>query len=241
MKLSFLSFESQDRGTRLGRAASLPTRIQGCAAILLLQMNMALAVEPGPVAASVPQQAAAAAPPTQEVAPQVPFNEMMRHSYNPFDAYRGRHVAPPSLANSPRLNSLIRDGKIYLSLRDAIDLALENNLDLVIARYNLPIAQTDVLRTGAGGILRGVNTGVVSGTPGGGRRRRGGRDRRGRHEHRRGRRGRRRGRYRSSTLGTGTLVSNYDPLISAQVFDDYTAQPVANLQQVGVPIYRTPV
>jgi hypothetical protein len=63
---------------------------------------------------------------------------------------------------------LIRDGKLYLSLRDAISLALENNLDLAIARYNLPIANTDILRTKAGGSFRGVNTGVVQGTPGGG-------------------------------------------------------------------------
>ena len=98
---------------------------------------------------------------------QVPFNEMLQHSHNPFDAYRGKTVPAPSMANSPRLNSLIRDGKLYLSLRDAIDLALENNLDIVIARYNLPIAQMDILRTKAGGVVRGVNTGVVSGTPGG--------------------------------------------------------------------------
>ena len=71
------------------------------------------------------------------------------------------------MANSARLGSLIRDGKLYLSLRDAIDLALEDNLDIVIARYNLPIAQMDILRTKAGGFSRGVNTGVVTGTPGG--------------------------------------------------------------------------
>ena len=46
--------------------------------------------------------------------------------------------------------------------------ALEDNLDLAIARYNLPIANTDILRTKAGGFFRGVNTGVVQGTPGGG-------------------------------------------------------------------------
>ena len=65
-------------------------------------------------------------------------------------------------------NNIIRDGQLYLSLKDAIDLALENNLDLAIARYNLPIANTDILRTQAGGFFRGVNTGVVQGTPGGG-------------------------------------------------------------------------
>ena len=47
-------------------------------------------------------------------------------------------------------------------------LALENNLDLAIARYNIPIAQADILRTQAGGSFRGVNTGVVQNTPGGG-------------------------------------------------------------------------
>ena len=77
-------------------------------------------------------------------------------------------MAEPVLTNSPRLDRMVRDGKLYLSLKDAIDLALENNLDLAIARYNLPIADTDLLRTKAGGSFRGVNTGVVQGTPGGG-------------------------------------------------------------------------
>ena len=44
-------------------------------------------------------------------------------------------------------------------------LALENNLDLAIARYNIPIAEADILRTRAGGSFRGVNTGVVQKTP----------------------------------------------------------------------------
>ncbi|MGA7648739.1 MAG: TolC family protein, partial [Terriglobales bacterium] len=86
----------------------------------------------------------------------------------PGPAYIGDQVPEPVLTNSPRLDRLIRDGKLCLSLKDAIDLALENNLDLAIARYNLPIADTDVLRTKAGGTFRGVNTGVVQGTPGGG-------------------------------------------------------------------------
>ena len=59
-------------------------------------------------------------------------------------------------------------GFLNCSLKDAIALALENNLDIAIARYNLPIAAADVLRTQAGGSFRGVNTGVVQNTPGGG-------------------------------------------------------------------------
>ena len=65
------------------------------------------------------------------------------------------------------LTDLVKDGKIYLSLSDAIALAIENNYDIAIARYNLDIADTDLLRARAGSLLRGVNTGVVAGTQGG--------------------------------------------------------------------------
>jgi outer membrane protein TolC len=105
---------------------------------------------------------------TMQAQVHTPAELQMPHSYNPSGPYKGDSVAAPVLTNSPRLDRLIRDGKLYLSLKDAIDLALENNLDLAIARYNLPIADTDLLRTQGGGSFRGVNTGVVQGTPGGG-------------------------------------------------------------------------
>src|SRR5207248_9281979 len=82
--------------------------------------------------------------------------------------YTPRHVPPPTMKNSSRTDQLVRDGKLMLSLSDAIVLALENNLDVGIARYNLSIADTDLLRTNAGAQARGVATGLVSGTPGGG-------------------------------------------------------------------------
>ena len=75
-------------------------------------------------------------------------------------------VQQPNLANSPRIDTLVNNGVLELSLKDAISLALENNLDIAIARYNLPIAEADVMRTRAGGLFRGVNTGVVQNTPG---------------------------------------------------------------------------
>jgi outer membrane protein TolC len=99
---------------------------------------------------------------------RTPAELQMPQSHDPLRAYLPEHVAEPVLTNSPRLDRLVHDGKLYLSLKDAIDLALENNLDLAIARYNLPIADTDLLRTRGGGTFRGVNTGVVQGTPGGG-------------------------------------------------------------------------
>lgn len=81
--------------------------------------------------------------------------------------YKSRDVPNPNLANAPRLDQLLKNGKLMLSLNDAIALTLENNLDIAIARYNLPIADTDILRTKSGGQARGVNTGLVSGTLGG--------------------------------------------------------------------------
>ena len=82
--------------------------------------------------------------------------------------YLPRELAQPTFGNSPRIDSLLHDGKIYLSIDDAIALALENNLDLEISRYNLSIAEADLLRAKSGGNILGVNTGVVQNTPGGG-------------------------------------------------------------------------
>jgi outer membrane protein len=86
---------------------------------------------------------------------------------NPLKLYTPTDVPAPRLGNTPRLDSLVRDGKIYLSLSDAVMLALENNFDIAIARINLDIADTDILRAKAGSNLRGVSTGLVTDTLGG--------------------------------------------------------------------------
>jgi outer membrane protein TolC len=159
-------------------------------------------------------------------------------SHNPLRAYAPERVPEPVLTNSPRLDRLVRDGKLYLSLRDAIDLALENNLDLAIARYNLPIANTDILRTQAGGSFRGVNTGVVQGTPGGGVGGFGtGAPGAGAGGTTSGAGGAGAGASGlvQSTLGTGTAVSSYDPAIVATVGEEHQTTPLANLQTYGVP------
>ncbi len=87
--------------------------------------------------------------------------------YRPLHLYTPTKVPAASFMNSVRLTDLVKNGKIYLSLSDAITLALENNYDLAIARYNLDIADTDILRTKSGAIFRGVNSGLVSNTLGG--------------------------------------------------------------------------
>jgi outer membrane protein len=117
-------------------------------------------------AAPTPQTTPAAAPPQlvhlQDYSkPTSPFPRILQ-------AYRGQELPPPTLGNSPRIDSLMRDGKLYLSIDDAIALTLENNLDIDIARYNLNIADTDYLRAKSGANILGVNAGIVQNTPGGG-------------------------------------------------------------------------
>ena len=90
------------------------------------------------------------------------------HFPNPVGPYIAREVPEPAFGNTTRIESLLKDGKLMLSLGDAVTLALENNLDLAIARYNLSIADTDILRAKSGSAVRGVATGLVQGTPGGG-------------------------------------------------------------------------
>ena len=188
------------------------------------------------------------APPTSsgitEAAPQaapaapLQYEYEMPKSHNPLKAYEGEEVPEPVLANSPRLDHLIRDGQLYLSLRDAIDLALENNLDLAIARYNLPIANTDILRTQAGGFFRGVNTGVVQGTPGGGIGGFGtGAPGAGAGGTTSGAGGAGSGASGlvQSTLGTGTAVSSYDPFLSLTGGEEHQTSPVVNQVVFGVP------
>jgi hypothetical protein len=67
------------------------------------------------------------------------FRNTPSHFPNPIAPYESTSIAPPNVFNSPRLADLVRNGKIYLSLSDAIMLALENNFDIAIARYNLDI------------------------------------------------------------------------------------------------------
>lgn len=95
------------------------------------------------------------------------YSQPRAHFPNFLAPYSPRTVAAPNLANTARIDQLLRDGKLYLSMNDAVALALENNLDIAIARYNLNIADTDIWRAKAGSSTRGVNTGIVQGTPGG--------------------------------------------------------------------------
>ncbi|HKE28762.1 MAG TPA: TolC family protein [Bryobacteraceae bacterium] len=77
--------------------------------------------------------------------------------------WRPHRVSEVSFEDSPRLERLVRAGVIYLSLRDAIALALENNLDIEVARYYPKLALSDVQRAEAGQLLRNVSTNFSNG------------------------------------------------------------------------------
>ena len=85
------------------------------------------------------------------------FFGRLRAPYDPKD------IAPIRLGNSSRLESLLRAGKLYLSLRDAIALALENNLDIELQRYGPEISRASLMRAQAGGLLRGVPPTIQAG------------------------------------------------------------------------------
>ncbi len=247
------------------------TRIQAVAAVLLLQLNMAFAVEPAgptyaaqdpapaggqaapanqqsaapaPEAPAPPANGTAAAPPSlaqqaqdaqkASFAPQKPFEVPLPHSHMPFSQYRPSDAPALNLSNSPRLETLIRDGKIYISLQDAIALAIENNLDLAYFRYNFPIAQTDILRTKAGGVANGVNTAIVQSTQGGFGTSTGGGGGSSGSGYSAGN-----GGIVTSTLGEGTIVPSFDPFLTFTGYVDHTVVQEANPFQAGTKVLKT--
>jgi len=185
--------------------------------------------------ATLAQQAQQAQQPTQPLfAPPQPFNVPIPHSHNPLAPYMPNTAPELDLSNSPRLENLIRDGKIYISLKDAIAVAIENNLDLAYFRYNFPIAQTDILRTKAGSPANGVNTSIVQGTQGGFGASTGGGGGSSGSGFSAGA-----GGIVTSTLGAGTSVSSFDPYLTFQGSVDHTVQQEANEFLNGVPILKT--
>lgn len=88
------------------------------------------------------------------------------HWYSRFQyPYIPRIVPPLNVSNSLRFDSLMRAGNLYLSLQDAIALALENNLDIEVERYEYAFANADLLRARSGASIQGIPTGVTTGVP----------------------------------------------------------------------------
>src|SRR5271154_474806 len=187
------------------------------AAVLFATLTVAGWAQNAP-AAPVPQNT-----PETRPLPVLNYSKPISHFPNPIGPYTARHLAAPNLANTARIDSLMRDGKLYLSLNDAIALALENNLDIAIARYNLNIADTDVLRAKAGATTLGVNNGVVQNTPGGGVGGLGGQVGSGTGGTTLGAGGAGvgAGGLNGSTFGLGPLITSFDPILTGTLQEDH--------------------
>jgi outer membrane protein TolC len=182
---------------------------------------------------TIAQQAQAAAQPGP-VTYQGPFHIEMPHSHNPLAPYRPSTVPPVDLQNSQRLYGLIRDGKLYISLQDAIALALENNLTLASFRYNFPIAQADLQRTKAGGLANGVNIAVTQTTASGFGASGGGGGSASSSNQAAGA-----GGIVTSVLGAGAAVPSFDPFLNFSGFVNHNVTQEANVFLVGTPILKT--
>jgi outer membrane protein TolC len=95
--------------------------------------------------------------------PEITGNSNGGFFYGLTKNYQPTTVAHISFEDSPRMERLIRAGHIYLSLRDAIALALENNLDIEVARLSPKLQQSNLQRASAGQLLRNVSNSISTG------------------------------------------------------------------------------
>jgi outer membrane protein len=148
--------------------------------------------------------------------------------------YRPDPIQPLQLENSPRLRDLIRNGRLQLSLSEALELAIENNLDIAVQRYVHPIAQADILRASSGQAARGVPgallpSGLSAGALGVGVNQAGGTGGVG---------------SAGGISGGGGAVSvpqvgTFDPAVSINTSYDRTVAPLNSLVVAGVPQVAT--
>ena len=128
----------------------------------LLAAILAVTLVGGPISPAFGQDA----PPSPQAAPAktstpiVPvslgsakynYSRAPRAFPNILAPYSPIKIEQPGLTNSPRVDQLIHDGKLELSLQEAVELALENSMDIVVQRYNPWFADLGMLKASAGG------------------------------------------------------------------------------------------
>jgi outer membrane protein len=155
---------------------------------------------------------------------------------NPVAPYSPTTLAPPRFSNSMRLEDLLKNGKIYLSLSDAVLLALENNYDIAIQRLNLDIADTDILRAKTGTqLLLGVSSGLVTNTLGGAGTTVSGGGGPGGTSTASGGAGTGAGGQALTTSGTGPAPGNFDPVLSGTIQLQRQTIPQSSPAFTGTP------
>src|SRR6202795_2893804 len=116
-----------------------------------------------PASQAGPEAATGTAPPK---APPIPVSlGLSKHNFTHgprafptlIAPYKPIQVDEPALVNSPRIDQLIRDNKLEITLQDAVELALENSMDIAVARYNPWFGDTDIMAAEGGGLPQGVS------------------------------------------------------------------------------------
>ncbi len=139
----------------------------------LLAAILAVTLVGGPISPAFGQEAPQTpqAAPAKMATPIVPVAlGSAKHNYTRGPKFFPNLLAPygpisieaPGLTNSPRIDQLIHDGKLELSMQEAVELALENSMDIVVQRYNPWFADTGILKANSGG-FGGVTPGAVFG------------------------------------------------------------------------------
>src|SRR6266571_1913370 len=135
---------------------------------ITLSVSLAILTAFAPVAPAFAQEAQGQTAPTPSPQAQPPVRTIQISNENYTNGkrwfpdiiapYTPTNVPQPVLTNAPRIEQMIQDGKLRISLQDAIDLALQNNLDIAIQRYAPWLAEANFLRTLGGGASRGTLT-----------------------------------------------------------------------------------
>ncbi len=152
-------------------SSTVSTKIKSVTGLMLVAAITLQPVFVSAQQAAQQQQPASGEPNTQQAAPApihasgLPdFTHGARMWPNVIMPYAPFEISPANFANGPSLDKMMRDGKLYLSLADAITLAVENNLDVAIQRLNAPMADADILRAKAGSSTRFGGAGVSEGS-----------------------------------------------------------------------------
>ncbi|MGB2592921.1 MAG: TolC family protein [Candidatus Acidiferrum sp.] len=154
-KRSFLSSKERPRGVQIARSL---LAIVLTALLIVGPLSPVFAQTPAQNPPSNPVPAAAADAQSSSIAP-VSSLGLSQHDYTHgpkvfphfLGIYQPIHVGEPSVTNSPRLDQLIHDNKLELSLQEAVELALENSMDITVERYAPWLADTSILKANAGG------------------------------------------------------------------------------------------
>jgi outer membrane protein len=135
-----------------------------------LAVSLAILTALAPVTPAFAQQGQEQAAPPAQSQSQTPVRtiQLSNEDYtngrrwfpNIIEPYQPTMVPEPDLTNAPRIEQMIQDGKLRISLQDTIDLALQNNLDIAIQRYTPWFAEANILRTMGGGLSRGTLTSI---------------------------------------------------------------------------------